>query len=146
MAAEGAFAIGGGRQHFNGDWLSGIPNSLRYVFDIQSVGSYPRNGYGLFDMIGNVDEWCQDDWNVNAYKVFMLDPETKKIENDSNVKVVRGGGLKHSFFIATKRNQINDATNRQQHQFRNETIDVGERGYRHMGASLLVGFRCAMDM
>ena len=35
-----------------------------------AVGRYPANGYGLYDMTGNVSEWCLDVYHRGFYSTF----------------------------------------------------------------------------
>ena len=60
----------------------------------QPVGQKPPNSWGLYDMCGNVWEWCNDFYKVDYYQESPKDnprgPET------GETKVVRGGAWKFS--------------------------------------------------
>ena len=54
-----------------------------------SVGRFPPNAWGLFDMHGNVWEWCQDEYRPYGQ---MNTTNILEIENiDENARVLRGG-------------------------------------------------------
>ena len=56
-----------------------------------SVGSLSPNKFGLYDMSGNVQEWCEDDWFGNDYESEPpIQPYRNKPMRDG-ARVVRGG-------------------------------------------------------
>ena len=58
------------------------------------VGSFPPNAFGLYDMHGNVWEWCADTWHRN-YEGMPIDGSAwtdKGFDNESKLRrVLRGG-------------------------------------------------------
>jgi sulfatase modifying factor 1 len=84
-----------GRRYPWGDRLErGMANfldepGLRGQRGTSPAGEYPPNGFGLFDMVGNVWEWVQD-WYDPAY--YAAAPDTNPAGPDNgDVRVLRGG-------------------------------------------------------
>ena len=71
--AEWEKAARGGLSGLKYPWGNGIDatkaNYNNHVKDTTAVGKYTANGYGLYDMAGNVWEWCLDEYNGGFYAV-----------------------------------------------------------------------------
>ncbi|WP_445252075.1 MULTISPECIES: SUMF1/EgtB/PvdO family nonheme iron enzyme [unclassified Microcoleus] len=66
----------------------GAPKGL-YRQQTTDVGSFPPNSFGLYDMHGNVWEWCSDKWHDN-YNGAPTDGSSWETGTDNN-RVLRGG-------------------------------------------------------
>lgn len=59
--------------------------------DTVNVMSYPPNQFGLYDMPGNVYEWCQDWYDYSYYEHSAQEPEDPKGPHQGVYRVLRGG-------------------------------------------------------
>ena len=107
-------------------------NYKDHVRDTTAVGKYTANGYGLYDMAGNVWEWCLDEYNAGFYAIS---PSQNPLSGANSIqwlldnwtgvrthRVARGGG-------------------------RGNTATTARVAFRHHGkpsllSSWFLGFRC----
>lgn len=59
--------------------------------DTTAVMSYAPNGYELYDMAGNVYEWCTDWYGYNYYELSIQEPENPQGPLQGVYRVLRGG-------------------------------------------------------
>ena len=103
--AEWEFAARGGLKDAEFPWGDELPGSGRANYSAEGHGqaiqveSYPPNSHGLFDMAGNVWEYCLDEWQPDFYQ---HSPSTaplagkwpanrQELLNVSGRRVIRGG-------------------------------------------------------
>jgi formylglycine-generating enzyme required for sulfatase activity len=90
-------ALSSEQANFNGNYPYGGAAKGPYLRKTAKVGSYKPNAWGLFDMHGNVAEWCSDfydpDYYKNSPKADPAGPEKGVLPTDYNdfYRVIRGG-------------------------------------------------------
>jgi formylglycine-generating enzyme required for sulfatase activity len=93
--------------------------------DTTAVMSYPPNGLGLYDMAGNVYEWCHDWYEYSYYEASAQEPDFPKGPLQGVYRVLRGGCWKSL----------------------KEDLRCSKRHRNNPGsANGTYGFRCAMDV
>ena len=81
--------------NYNGNFPYAYAPKDKYREKTTDVGSFPPNAFGLYDMHGNVLEWCQDVWHGN-YNGAPNDGSSWETGGDSKRR--RGG----SCFVISK--------------------------------------------
>ncbi|MGH1393565.1 MAG: caspase, EACC1-associated type [Trichormus sp.] len=76
--------------NYNGNYTYGAAPKGEYRQQTTEVGKFPANPFGLFDMCGNIWEWCQDEWHEN-YNNAPTDGSAWLGENDNEYCLMRGG-------------------------------------------------------
>jgi formylglycine-generating enzyme required for sulfatase activity len=61
-----------------------------YRRETTPVGSFPPNAFGLYDMHGNVYEWCEDDYH-ESYENAPTDGSAWLSDEKDTRKILRGG-------------------------------------------------------
>ena len=91
FAENGNVKVAAFARKVNNNFGTPISGDDSYVFT-SPVGKFQANGFGLFDMHGNLWEWCED---VNDSKVYgsrngvTNDP---LVSSEGSIRVNRGGG------------------------------------------------------
>ncbi len=76
--------------NYNGNYTYGYAPKGQSLEQTTDVDNFPANAFGLYDMHGNVWEWCQDSWHKN-YNGMPNNGSAWFDKNDNRYRMLRGG-------------------------------------------------------
>jgi formylglycine-generating enzyme required for sulfatase activity len=82
----------------NFGWYFTILSRLNHPFVPRQVGTRWPNGWGLYDMQGNVHEWVQDSFQTHYYQSQAADVINPLGPTESSIGVLRGGSAESNEF------------------------------------------------
>ena len=74
--------------NYNGNYTYASAQKGKYRQQTTDVGTFPPNSFGLYDMHGNVWEWCQDGYQDNYINA---PTDGSALTSSSGYKLLRGG-------------------------------------------------------
>jgi len=92
--------------NYNGNYTYASEPKGKYLQETTDVGSFPPNAFGLYDMHGNVWEWCQDDWHDN----YSNAPKDGSVWTSQSgiTKLLRGGSWFYDPRLCRSASRSND--------------------------------------
>lgn len=81
----------GDKANVNGNYPEGTTTKGPYLERTTSVGQYAPNAFGLYDMLGNVWEWCEDGFDEKTYSKRSGLTTDPLVKSASEYRVLRGG-------------------------------------------------------
>ncbi len=126
---KGARGVDGRLYPWGNEWETGRPQPAtkkEIAEEITSVWAYPtaRSPHGLYQMIGNVYEWCADWYEANAYERYAKGDLRPPVNGE--LQVLRGGPWRFGTPVHLRT------------EYRKSTV--------WRGGTLLCGFRCAKSL
>ena len=94
--------LNGDKANCDGNIPYGTSTKGKYLKKTSEVGSYPANAWGLFNMHGNVWEWCSD-WYGNYPGDSATDPVRP---SSGSFRVLRGGGWHYNAGVCRSANRF----------------------------------------
>ncbi len=102
-----------------------------WIGQTTDVGSFPPNAFGLYDMHGNVWEWCSD-WDNSNYQGAPTDGSSWETGYDHN-RVMRGGSWHYPAYCCRSATRMDRMLNSADLSWGDRW---GDRGFRLAVASL----------